>query len=91
MDSQHILLASGNGEKQNIFRSVLNGLSLEPVTPKEVGVAASSQEDANTHEAIAMEKAVEWSKAGSMLAIASDGGLVIPALGHAWDLSLIHI
>ena len=85
MDSQRILLASGNGEKQNIFRSVLNGLSLEPVTPKEVGVAASSQEDANTHEAIAIEKAVEWSKAGSMLAIASDGGLVIPALGHAWD------
>ena len=82
MDYPDILLASGNGEKLGAFRTVLNGLPFNLITPAELGVAASTQECGDTHEAIALEKAVEWSKAGSMLAIASDGGLVIPALGH---------
>ena len=80
-----ILLATGNGDKQRVFRSLLDGLLLTPVTPAESGISASPQEDGDTHEAIAREKAVKWSKAGSMLAIASDGGLVIPALGPAWE------
>ena len=80
-----ILLATGNGDKQRIFRSLLAGLALAPVTPAELGISASPDEDGDTHEAIAREKAVRWSEAGSMLAIASDGGLVIPALGPAWE------
>ncbi len=85
MDAPPILLASSNGDKQDAFRSALDGLPLRPVTPAELGVTASTQEDGDTHEAIAIEKAVAWSKAGSMLAIASDGGLLIPALGPAWQ------
>jgi len=85
MDSAPILLATGNSDKQNTFRSLISGLPLRPVTPAELGVTASTLEDGDTHEAIALEKAVAWSKAGSMLAIASDGGLVIPALGSAWQ------
>ena len=80
-----ILLATGNGDKQLAFRSLLDGLPLTPVTPAELGVDASPDEDGDTHEAIAREKAVRWSEAGSMLAIASDGGLVIPMLGPAWE------
>lgn len=80
-----ILLATGNSDKQKAFQSMLNGLPLRLVAPAELGIAASTQEDGDTHEAIAVEKAVKWSKAGSMLAIASDGGLVIPALGSAWE------
>ena len=80
-----ILLATGNGDKQTAFRSLLNGLPLRPVTPKESGVSASPKEDGETHLAIAQEKAVEWSRAGGMLAIASDGGLVIPSLGASWE------
>ncbi len=79
------MLATGNSDKQNAFRSMLESLPLRPVTPAELGISASTREDGETHEAIAVEKAVEWSKAGSMLAIASDGGLVIPALGLAWE------
>jgi inosine/xanthosine triphosphate pyrophosphatase family protein len=85
MDSAPILLATCNSDKQNAFRSLISGLPLRPVTPTEIGVTASTLEDGDTHEAIALEKAVAWSKAGSMLAIASDGGLVIPALGPAWQ------
>ena len=80
-----ILLATGNSDKQNAFRSLLKGLPFRPVTPIELGATTSTQEGGNTHEAIAIEKAVEWSKASSMLAIASDGGLVIPALGPGWE------
>ncbi len=85
-----ILLATGNQDKQRVFRSLLEGLRLAPVLPAESGVSASPEEDGDTHEAIAREKAVRWSEAGSMLAIASDGGLVIPALGSAWESRHTH-
>ena len=85
-----ILLATGNGDKQRAFRSLLDGLSLSPITPAGLGIAASPEEDGDTHEAIAREKAVRWSSAGSMLAIASDGGLLIPALGPAWESRHTH-
>ncbi|MCH8298842.1 MAG: hypothetical protein IH873_12305 [Chloroflexi bacterium] len=80
-----ILLATGNVDKQSAFRALLDGLPFRQVTPSELGINASPREDGNTHEAIARKKAMEWSKAGSMLAIASDGGLIIPALGPAWQ------
>ena len=85
-----ILLATGNGDKQRVFRSLLEGLPLTPVTLTESGISAFPREDGDTHEAIAREKAVQWSEAGSMLAIASDGGLVIPALGLAWESRHTH-
>ena len=85
MNATPILLATRNADKQTAFRSVLEGLPIRPVTPAEIGITVATQEDGDTHEAIAVEKAVEWSRAGSMLAIASDGGLVIPALGPAWE------
>lgn len=85
MNATPILLATRNADKQTAFRSVLEGLPLRPVTPAEIGITVATQEDGDTHEAIAVEKAVEWSRVGSMLAIASDGGLVIPALGPAWE------
>ena len=79
------MLATGNGDKQSAFRSLLDSLPFHPATPNELGVTASPNEDGDTHEAIAREKAVKWSEAGSMLAIASDGGLVVPVLGPAWE------
>lgn len=85
MDAQPILLATGNGDKQHAFQSLLDGLRFNPVTPTEAGVVASPDEDGGNHRLIAEEKAIAWSAADAMLAIASDGGLVIPALGPAWE------
>jgi len=80
-----ILLATGNSDKQQAFRALLSGLPLNPTKPSELGVSASTQENGPTHEAIAIEKAVAWSEAGATLAIASDGGLVVPSLGARWQ------
>ena len=85
MASTPILLATGNRDKQEQFREILDGLPLSPVTPREIGLLDVPDEDGDTHEAIARDKAMQWSAASSMLAIASDGGLVIPALGPRWE------
>ena len=85
-----ILLATGNPDKQQEFRRLLNGLPFVPVTPDEAGVAGPVDEEGDTHEAIARDKAVRWSVEGSMVAIASDGGLVIPALGPRWESRYTH-
>ena len=54
---------------------------MKPVTPGDLELSADPEETAESHEAIAVEKAVEWSRLAGMLAIASDGGLVVPSLG----------
>ena len=59
---------------------MLAGLPLSPVTPEELELSVEPEETGETHEQIAREKAEEWSRQGAMLAIASDGGLVVPAL-----------
>ena len=80
-----ILLATANRDKQEQFRSVVAGLPLSPVTPSEAGVQGPSEEVGDTHEAIARDKARRWSSESGTLAMASDGGLVVPALGPRWE------
>ena len=90
MPSTSILLATGNRDKQDEFRRILCGLPFAPVTPSEAGVSGPADEDGDSHEAIARDKARQWSSAASMLAIASDGGLVVPALGARWESHYTH-
>ena len=90
MRSTPILLATGNRDKQEEFRRLLDGLPFSPVTPTEAGISGVPDEEGDTHEAIARDKAAQWSAAASMLAIASDGGLVIPALGPRWESRYTH-
>jgi inosine/xanthosine triphosphate pyrophosphatase family protein len=85
-----ILLATGNRAKQETLRWLLEGLPLTPISPDEAGVWADPDESQDTHEAIARSKATEWSEAGSMLAIASDGGLALPSLGFGWESRYTH-
>ena len=80
-----ILLASGNADKQRMLRWLLDGLDVPVFTPAELGVSADPDESGGTHEAIARSKAAEWSRVAGMPAIASDGGLLVPALGANWE------
>ena len=90
MKTTPILLATGNRDKQDEFRGLLQGLPFSPIAPSEIGINASPEEDGETHEETARDKAAQWSATSSMLAIASDGGLVIPALGARWESRYTH-
>jgi inosine/xanthosine triphosphate pyrophosphatase family protein len=85
-----ILLATTNPAKLRMFHWLLEGLPHSPVTPGQLGLDLVPEEEGDTHEAIARSKAQEWSQAGSVLAIASDGGLLIPALGARWESRFTH-
>ena len=85
-----ILLATGNPAKQRALSDLLEDLPLKPVTPAELGLSADPEETAETHEDIAVEKAVAWSRLAGMLSIASDGGLVVPFLGPNWESRYTH-
>ena len=91
MNSVGILLGTTNFAKQQRFRWLLSGLSLDPLTPAELGLdGRGPQEEGSSHEEIARVKAQRWSEVRGGLAIASDGGLVIPALGGRWKSVLTH-
>lgn len=87
-----ILLATTNPAKQARLRWALEGLCLRPVTLAEVwpgaGVAAGWEpvaEEGASFAANAARKAIVWSARFGGLAVASDGGMHIPALGAAWE------
>ena len=82
-----LLLATTNPQKLNQLRWLLEGLPIETVGPSQLSnpQKTAPPEHGATHEAIARNKAAEWSIATSLPAIASDGGLRIPALGSSWS------
>ena len=90
MNQTSILLATSNPAKQRTFRWLLEGLPLTPFTPQDLGIASVPDEVGNSHLAVARLKAQSWSQTGSMLAIASDGGLAVPALGAGWQSLYTH-
>ncbi len=80
-----ILLATGNADKQRMLRWLVDGLPVKTVTPAELGIGASPDESDATHELIARTKAEAWSRASGLPALATDGGLMVPALGANWE------
>lgn len=90
MSPPKILLATGNADKQRMLAWLLEGTSVQAVSPAELGVSADPDESGDTHEAIARSKAEEWSRIAGMPAIASDGGLVVPVLGANWESRHTH-
>lgn len=85
-----ILLATGNSDKQRMLAGLLEGLPVQALAPADLGVIADPDESGDTHEAIARAKAEEWSRVAGMPAIASDGGLLVPALGANWESRHTH-
>lgn len=90
MSEPTILLATGNADKRRMLAWLLEGLPVRTVAPAELGVSAHPDESGDTHEAIARSKAEEWSMAAGIPAIASDGGLLAPALGANWESRYTH-
>lgn len=81
-----ILLATTNPAKQEALRRLLAGLRLTVVTPGEIGLPEIVlAEDHPTYRENAEAKAIAYAAAAQIPAVASDGGIEIPALGGKWD------
>ncbi len=87
---QHVLLATTNSAKTEHLAWLLKGVPLRRVTLVEAGLQSESPppEEQPTLQAIAESKAIAWSRCFGGLAIASDGGISIPALGDSWQARL---
>ncbi len=81
----HILLASTNPAKIDRLRDCLDGWAFEFRRVGDLPEYEPPEETGGTHREIAESKALEWARIGGCLAIASDGGIDIPALGSNWD------
>ncbi|MSQ40484.1 MAG: hypothetical protein EXR55_02250 [Dehalococcoidia bacterium] len=82
---QRLLLATTNTAKERELRRLVDGLALELATPRDLALSLEVPEEEATHLGNAQAKAVAFSRAAGMVSLASDGGLVLPALGDAWD------
>ena len=86
-----IVLATTNPAKQGKLLGLLDGLPLKPRPQVELGPEGEAPvEEGSSHEQNARHKAEFWSRAVGVQAIASDGGLLIPALGERWDSLFTH-
>jgi inosine/xanthosine triphosphate pyrophosphatase family protein len=83
-----ITLGSTNFAKARLLEWLVGGLGLEPRSVG--GLPQAPAETGQTLVENACLKATYYSKAANGLAIASDGGLHIPALGDRWDPLLTH-
>lgn len=83
-----LLLATSNPAKLIRLRLLLEGLPYRLLAPTDLGLDGEPavEETGAQFAANASLKAEAWSRAaGGLAAIASDGGMAIPALGARWD------
>lgn len=85
--NEEVLLATENVAKQERLARLVEAVGMAWITPEEAGLEATEgqEQEGASHQANAMEKATAWSLAYGGMAIASDGGLVVPGLGAGWD------
>lgn len=81
-------LATLNPAKAVRLRFLCNGLSVQ--FREFAGPQPIIHETSPTHLGNAVAKAVGWSRALGGVSLASDGGLIIPALGTGWESTLTH-
>ena len=79
--SLKLLIATNNRGKVEEYRSLLDGLPLEMVVPKEIGIKLDVEETGSTYEENARLKAVALAQAGNIVALADDSGLEVDFLG----------
>ena len=78
-----LLIATENQGKVKEIQALLDGLDVELVTPKSLGLALDVVEDGATYEENAGKKALAHARASGLLALADDSGLEVDALDGA--------
>lgn len=76
-----LLLATSNVGKITEFRTLLEGISFDVVSLKEVGIKTSVEETGKTFEENAILKAEAYARLSGLLTLADDSGLEVDALG----------
>jgi inosine/xanthosine triphosphate pyrophosphatase family protein len=85
-----LIAATHNPAKLAELTHLVDGIATVEPLPQDISLASGNEatiESAPEIETVAKGKAVAWSLAleEGRLVVASDGGLLIPALGHAWQ------
>jgi XTP/dITP diphosphohydrolase len=80
---QKLLIATGNRGKVKEIQALLEGLEVELVTPKDIGLELEVHEDGQTYAENAGKKALAYSQASGLLSLADDSGLEVDALDGA--------
>lgn len=78
-----LLIATENPGKVREFQVLLEGLSMELVTPKSIGLDLKVVEDGTTYKENATKKARAYSSASGLISLADDSGLEVDALNGA--------
>lgn len=81
-----LLIASGNAGKLREFKAILasvdlEGLKIQLVLPKNIGIELDVVEDGNTYAENAAKKAAAYARASGLVTLADDSGLEVDALG----------
>lgn len=75
-----VLIASNNDGKIKEIQSILHGFDVELVFPKAIGLDLDIEEDGKTYAENAIKKAVAFSQASGLVALADDTGLEVDLL-----------
>ncbi len=78
-----LLIATNNKGKIREIRAILQELELELVTPTDLGLELDVEEDGQTYAENAIKKALAFSNASGLTALADDSGLEVDALDGA--------
>ena len=80
-----LIAGTTNAAKAERLRALCASLDVDWVSAPSTAEAPDVDETGDSHIANAVRKAVAWSRAYAVAALASDGGLAIPALGDGWQ------
>jgi len=78
-----LLIATNNKGKRKEIQAILQDLEIELVTPAELGLELDVEEDGQTYAENAIKKALAFSLASGLTALADDSGLEVDALDGA--------
>ncbi len=83
MNNLKLLIATNNKGKVEEIKDLLKGISLELVTPHDIGLELSVEEDGSTYAENAEKKAVAFAYTSGLISLADDSGLEVDALNGA--------
>ena len=75
-----LLVATNNKGKLSEILSLLDGLSLDIITPEKMGITLDVEETGNTYEENASLKAIAYARVSGLVTLADDSGLEVDVL-----------